>query len=107
MKPKCTIFKGWRGPECGDDAISRNDYGGFQCSFHDSLPRCEDNPVGPYEVIENDPDKLAAAYAEYLEQQKPDYQAPPGQVIIPASNAPKSMLNNGGVKARQAKKDAS
>jgi hypothetical protein len=106
MKPKCTIFTGWTGPECGKDAISRNDYGGFQCEFHDSLERCEDNPIGSYEVIENDSEKLSAAYAQYLESKKPDYKAAPGQVIIPASSAPKSMLNQGGVNARKNKKDA-
>lgn len=105
MKPKCTIFIGWTGPECGRDAISRNDYGGFQCEFHDSLNRCEDNPPGPFHPIDNDPVQLETAYDEYLKESKPDYIPPPGKVIIPASSAPKSMLNNAGIKARKEKKD--
>lgn len=48
MKPKCTIFKNWTGPECGDEAVSMNDYGGFQCKFHDSIPRCKNNSPGPH-----------------------------------------------------------
>lgn len=51
IKPKCTIYKDWGGPSCGAPAISRNDWGGYQCKFHDSFARHPSNKVGPYRVL--------------------------------------------------------
>lgn len=66
MTVKCTISLDWRGPACGEVAISMNDYGGFQCEWHDSMKRCEANPPGPFAPISKDDpnaaEKLQAAW---------------------------------------------
>jgi len=65
IKPRCTISLDWNGKRsCGEPAISRNDFGGFQCEWHTSLGRCKTNPHGPYTSIncaqheDNDPERL-------------------------------------------------
>lgn len=50
MKPKCTIYLNWTGPECGKDAVSRNTWGGFQCLDHHCMPQ-ERSRLGPYDRI--------------------------------------------------------
>jgi hypothetical protein len=98
MKPKCTIFKGWTGPECGDDAVSLNDYGGFECEFHSSLPPCKDNKLGPIRRIAktdvNAQALLEEAYDLHLKTEQEKSQTIGSRVTIAAHNAPKSMLRS-------------
>lgn len=94
-KPKCTIYQGWSGPECGDLAISMNDYGGFQCRFHTSLKRYDGNKLGPYSPIgEGSPDELQAAYSAHLQTQRDKSEIVGNKVIISAHNVPNSMLRS-------------
>ncbi len=94
--PKCTIFSGWTGPECGKDAVSLNDYGGFQCEFHDSLIPCKDNKVGPVTRIEKGEPGLQEAYDLYLKSSPPKSATVGSRVTIEAHNAPQSMLRSKG-----------
>lgn len=102
MKPKCTIFGGWTGPECGKDAISMNDYGGFQCEFHDSIPPCKDNDPGSFKPIAKDhPDAglmLQEAYDRYLKTEQQKSGRVGSQVVIAAHNVPNNMLRSKGKK---------
>jgi hypothetical protein len=74
LKPKCTIYLNWTGPSCGKPAVSRNEWGGFQCEWHSSLKRHKDNPIGPYEVISGNgllaKLRLQMAYIRYLLSRK-------------------------------------
>jgi hypothetical protein len=94
--PKCTIFSGWTGPECGADAVSLNDYGGFQCEFHDSLIPCKDNKVGPVAPIAKGEPGLQEAYEKYLASSPDKSMSGGGRTIIAAHNAPQSMLRSKG-----------
>jgi len=51
FSPKCTIYRDWGGPRCGKPAISRNDFGGYQCEFHGSFGRHPENKPGKFRVI--------------------------------------------------------
>lgn len=94
--PKCTIFQNWTGPECGKPAVSMNDYGGFQCEFHSSLPKCTDNKPGPFkEIDESAPNELQIAYDDYLNRKaagavKSSYKTS-NRVTMAAHNVPQNM----------------
>lgn len=51
LKPRCSIMTDWSGSHCGQTAISRNDYGGFECEFHSGMVGNPSNPTGPYREI--------------------------------------------------------
>ena len=94
--PKCTIFTGWTGPECGDEAVSLNDYGGFQCEWHDSIPPCKDNKPGPVTPIAKGEPGLQEAYDKYLASTPDKSTSGGGRTVIAAHNAPPNMLRSKG-----------
>jgi hypothetical protein len=94
-KPKCTIYKDWRGPECGEDAVSMNDYGGFQCLFHDGIPECKDNNPVPFSSINKEDldavEKLQQAYDLHLETSSIGHTVDEFTIVNEAYTVPKNM----------------
>lgn len=97
LKPRCTIYLNWTGPSCEKNAVSRNDYGGFQCEWHSSIKPCASNKPGPYKSIQGNGIvsrlHLQTAYAlrlgkKFLEKKR---AATPGKVVVGAEHVPMNM----------------